>query len=119
MSGGVSDLSACRRRAGCQRVDEIPRLKTVADGYHGDARLAVISLDIDARREKAERFVRGSGMNWPQGFLGGGWADPVTRAYGANAIPAIFLVSPERKVVARDLRGAELDAAVAAALSVR
>lgn len=49
-----------------------------------------------------------------------GWGsrsyDKVTVKYGVDAIPAIFLIGPDGKVVAAHLRGEKIKEAVAAAL---
>jgi hypothetical protein len=51
-----------------------------------------------------------------QGFLGE-WSDnKITPTYGVYGIPAIFLIGPDGKIVATDLRGAKIKEAVATAL---
>jgi len=49
-----------------------------------------------------------------------GFAGPDSRvvsAYGATAIPATFLIDPEGKIIAKDLRGDRMKAAVAKVLN--
>jgi hypothetical protein len=37
------------------------------------------------------------------------WQDPVAQLYGIKAIPAAFVLDEEGTIVARDLRGDDLD----------
>jgi RNA polymerase sigma factor (sigma-70 family) len=95
-------------------VTEVPNLKAVHDRFSDDPRFVLVSLSLDERPGDAEFFVRRQGLRWLQGFAGPD--SPVLSAYGATAIPATFLISPERKILARDLRGERTKAAVAQAL---
>ncbi len=47
-------------------------------------------------------------MTWPQ--IGAGKADkgPLAERYGVGGIPATFLIGPDGKLVAKDLRGEKL-----------
>jgi hypothetical protein len=65
---------------------------------------------------KPKSFTKEKGMDWVQGFLGKGWGAPLLKLYGVRGIPAIFLISPEGKVVERGLRGEKIKEAVAKAL---
>jgi hypothetical protein len=56
-------------------------------------------------------------MAWTQGFLGAWSNDKVTQDYGVHGIPAIFLIGPDGKVLATDLRGLRIKEAVALALA--
>ncbi|HEV7925524.1 MAG TPA: hypothetical protein VGR14_09220, partial [Verrucomicrobiae bacterium] len=48
---------------------------------------------------------RKNDIKWIQGFLGK-WSDSkVTPMYGVEGIPSIFLIGPDGKIVARELRG--------------
>jgi peroxiredoxin len=95
-------------------VAEVPNLKAVHDRFSGDPRFVLVSLSLDERLGDAEFFVRRQGLHWLQGFAGPD--SPVVSAYGATAIPATFLINPEGKILARDIRGEATKAAVAEAL---
>ncbi len=71
---------------------------------------------MDATAARAIKFIQANRMEWPQGFLAGGWRNAVTKKVGVDAIPAIFLVSPDGKILARDLRESRIESAVADAL---
>ncbi len=97
-------------------AQKINFLRAVFDHYRHDPRLEIISLDLDSSQQRAAKFVAASRMDWQQGYLGGGWKDPVAKSYGVNAIPALFLIGPDGKLLARDMRGAGIEAEVADAL---
>jgi len=44
-------------------------------------------------------------MPWAQVSDLKGWKNDVARLYGINAVPANFLIDPEGKIVAQNLRG--------------
>jgi hypothetical protein len=47
----------------------------------------------------------------------GGWQNKVAQDYGVRAIPQVFLIGPDGKVVAKDLRGSTVQSSVRAALA--
>ena len=56
-------------------------------------------------------------MTWPQFFDGNGWENKLSQKYGINSIPATYLLDQQGKIIASDLRGEALEAAVAQALA--
>ena len=56
-------------------------------------------------------------MTWPQFFDGKGWQNKLAVKYGIESIPATFLLDGEGKIIGKNLRGEELQAAVARALA--
>jgi peroxiredoxin len=98
-------------------VGEMPNLKATYDTFGKDARLVMISLSLDPDRASPEKFVKDNGIGWTQVFLGEWSKDLITLSYGVFAIPKIFLIGPDGKVLAADLRGPKIKEAVAAALA--
>ncbi len=97
-------------------IDEIPQLRALFERYRHDPRFEIISLDLDSSPQRAGKFAGAHRMDWSQGHLAGGWKNPVAISYGINAIPALFLIGPDGKILARDLRGVSIEAEVADAL---
>ena len=97
-------------------VAEIPHLRAVHDAFGADPRFALVSLSVDASAADLAAFLKDHPEPWTQVALGDWTKDPVTKSYGVAAIPSIWLIDPAGKVVARDLRGANIKAAVARAL---
>lgn len=52
-------------------------------------------------------------MAWQQFFDGKMWENKLAVKYGVTSIPATYLLDGEGKIVAKDLRGEALEAAVA------
>ena len=97
---------------------ETPHLKAVYDAFGRDDRLAMIGLSMDEAMDAPRKYVRSNGINWLQGFIGQGATNQaVCDMYGVRGIPAMFLAGPDGKLLAKDLRGEALKAAVAKALS--
>ena len=96
---------------------EMPNMKSAFDAGRGDGRFAMVSLSVDEKAADAERYVRKNGLGWTQAFLPGAWESPVVKAYGVRSIPMVVLIGPDGKVVATDLRGDGIKAAVTAALA--
>ncbi len=88
---------------------EIPRLRQAYAAYKEEGfEIYGVSLDNDTARWKA--FIAGNDMPWIN-VLGVGTdkrSDAAT-LYGIRSIPANFLISPEGIIVAKNLRGQELE----------
>lgn len=95
-------------------VEELPHIKAVYDRYHNKG-LEVVGLSLDVGPEAPRSLFERRGYRWTQGFLGKD-ETVVTRTYGVAGIPAIILIDPEGRVLARDLRGSAIGDAVAEAL---
>jgi hypothetical protein len=91
-------------------------MKAVYERFGKDDRFAMVSLSLDAEKDAPRKFVAERALAWHQGFLGE-WADGgVQHTYYVEAIPATFLIGPDGKLVAKDLRGIAIGSAVAQAL---
>ena len=64
-----------------------------------------ISLDKDGDKTKVAEFVKQRQMGWVHTFSGQGWGDPTARKYGVSAIPAIWVIGKDGKVVSDNARG--------------
>jgi peroxiredoxin len=98
-------------------IAETPNMKAAYDAFDKDKRFAMVSLSLDSEPAAPKKFARDQGISWAQGFLGDWSKDKVTVNYGVFGIPAIFLIGPDGKVLANDLRGSKIKEAVAAALA--
>jgi thiol-disulfide isomerase/thioredoxin len=95
---------------------EMPNLKKVYDSFGNDKRFAMISLSLDKDRKDPKGYVAANKVGWTQVFLGDWDEDKVTKAFDVDGIPSIWLIGPDGKIVAKELRGAKIQEAVAAAL---
>lgn len=64
-----------------------------------------VSLDNPGGRDAWMKAIANDGLIWPQVSDLRGTKNKVAVLYGISAIPANFLLDPEGKIIARDLRG--------------
>ncbi len=95
---------------------ETPHLKATYDAYGKDPRFAMIGLSLDAMAASPKQYARENEIHWIQGFLGEWLKAAVPDLYGVDGIPSIFLIDPDGKIAARDLRGDAIGRAVGKAL---
>jgi thiol-disulfide isomerase/thioredoxin len=95
---------------------EIPQLKEIYESFARDGQLVMIGVSLDEKIDTPKRLVAAREIPWLQVFVDGATGGPVARAYGAQSIPAIFLIGPDGKVVAKDMRGDQIPKVVAKAL---
>jgi len=100
-------------------VAETPNLKATYDAFGKDSRFVMISLSLDPKVEAPLKFAQDKDIKWVQGFLGDWSKDNVTKDYAVYGIPSIFLIGPDGKIIAQNLRGNGIQDAVGSALSAR
>jgi beta-lactamase regulating signal transducer with metallopeptidase domain/thiol-disulfide isomerase/thioredoxin len=95
---------------------EMPALKDIQAAFGTDPRFKLISLSCDQTAGLAERFIEHEALSWTQGFAGslvsGAGAD-----YKIRILPATFLIGPDGRIVAKNLRGPALKDAIRKALA--
>ena len=95
---------------------ELPNVIAAYKKHH-KAGFEIIGVSLDSEREKLDAFLKKTdGMTWPQYFDGEGWSNKLAKKYGVESIPFAVLVGPDGKIIGKDLRGDDLETAVAAAL---
>lgn len=92
-------------------IAELPNMQKAYTSYH-DKGFEIIAISLDNEKEPLEAFIKENKMPWPQAFDGKGWQNEIAAQYGITSIPATFLVGKDGKIVATDLRGAALEAAI-------
>jgi peroxiredoxin len=97
-------------------VAETPHLKATWDAFKNNPHFAMVSLSLDPEASAPRKFAAKNDTGWTQGFLGDWSKSDVPERFGVEGIPAIFLIGPDGKIVARDLRGEAIKTAVANAL---
>jgi beta-lactamase regulating signal transducer with metallopeptidase domain/peroxiredoxin/protocatechuate 3,4-dioxygenase beta subunit len=97
-------------------VAETPNLKATYDAFGKDPRFVMISLSLDKSVSAPKKFAQDKSIQWLQGFLGDWSKDTVTKDYAVFGIPSIFLIGPDGKIIAQNLRDARVKEAVDSAL---
>ncbi len=95
---------------------ELPNVIATYQKHHAQG-FDIISVSLDQDKAQLLSFIKDQNMTWPQFFDGQGWANKLAVKYGIQAIPATFLLDGEGKVIGKDLRGEELEQAVASAVA--
>jgi thiol-disulfide isomerase/thioredoxin len=96
---------------------ELPNVIATYKKHHADG-FEIVGVSLDSDRDKLDTFLKETdGMTWPQYFDGLGWQNKLAQKYGIQSIPFCVLVGADGKIVGKDLRGEELESAVAGALA--
>jgi thiol-disulfide isomerase/thioredoxin len=94
---------------------EVPNVVAAYQKYH-DQGFDVLGVSLDTDQNAMTSFAAENGMVWPQYFDGQGWSNALARQYGVNAIPAMWLIGKDGKLITKDARE-DLDADIARALA--
>ncbi|MFD1875254.1 redoxin domain-containing protein [Hymenobacter bucti] len=91
---------------------ENPNVVAMYSKYHGQG-FEVVGVSLDAKKEPWLKAIETDGLAWTQLSDLQGWKNAVALQYGIAAVPQNFLVDPQGKVIAKNLRGEELQAKLA------
>jgi len=98
---------------------ELPNVIKTYQKHHNDG-FEIIGVSLDQERSKLDDFLKQQdGMTWPQYFDGEGWGNKLAAKYGVDAIPFALLIGPDGKIIGKELRGDELEDAVAKAVAAK
>ena len=97
-------------------VGELPNVIATYQKHHAQG-FEIVGVSLDEDKDKLTAFTKDKNMAWQQYFDGKGWGNKLAAKYGIESIPADFLLDGEGKIIGKDLRGEELEAAVAKALA--
>jgi hypothetical protein len=92
-------------------------MKEAYEAHKSDDRFVMLSLSLDEKAETAQTFAQKNGMTWTHGWLGEWAKTKVPESWAVQGIPAVFLVGPDGKIVAKGLRGDQVKAEIAKALA--
>lgn len=87
---------------------ENPNVVTAYNTFK-DRNFTILSFSLDNNRSKWVDAVKSDGLIWTQASDLQGWSSSVVSLYGVEAIPMNFLIAPDGKVIARNLRGSNLE----------
>ncbi len=95
--------------------EEVPNVVAAYQKYH-DQGFEVIGVSLDQDQNAMTSFTEQNGMTWPQYFDGKGWNNDIASANGVQAIPAMWLIGKDGKLITKDARE-DLDGDVQRALA--
>jgi peroxiredoxin len=68
----------------------------------------IFGVSLDRRKQEWLDAIKDDELAWHQVSDVTGWENPVAKMYGVQSIPANLLISPEGKILAKNLRGEDL-----------
>jgi peroxiredoxin len=97
---------------------EAPNVKEIYEKYH-EKGFEVYGVSLDEKKDLWEDAILKHGLNWQHVSSLKGWKCPVAAQYNVTGIPKTFLIDPEGRILAVDLRGKELKDKVASLFDVQ
>lgn len=94
----------------CRR--ENPNVVALYNKYK-DSGLKIIGVSLDREHEKWVQAIADDKLDWVQISNLKFWDDPIAKDYFVESIPATFILDENGTIVAKDLRGAELENKIA------
>ncbi len=88
---------------------EMPNVKKLYDLYH-DKGLEILGVALDEKKDEElwKKMIVDRGMSWNHGSSLQGWDCPVAKTFNVTAIPRMYIIDKEGKIIAQDLRGEKL-----------
>ena len=87
---------------------ENPNLVAAYQQYK-DRNFTILGVSLDREKGYWLQAIQDDGLTWTQVSDLKWWRSEVARQYGIESIPANFLLDPEGKIIARDLRSPNLE----------
>jgi peroxiredoxin len=87
---------------------ENPNVVAAFSKYKG-RNFTILSVSLDGKKGAWLEAIHKDGMPWTQVSDLRGWGNAAVAKYGVEGVPINFLVDPHGVIVARNLRGEELD----------
>lgn len=97
---------------------ENPNVVALYNEFHPKG-LNIIGVSLDKDAAKWKDAIAKDGLTWSHVSNLKFWEDPIAKQYNVQSIPATFILDAKGNIVAKDLRGEELRAKVAALLGVK
>ncbi|MBR1516612.1 MAG: AhpC/TSA family protein [Bacteroidales bacterium] len=91
---------------------ENPNVVKLYNKYHGQG-FEVFSVSLDNNKDRWTKAIMDDGLMWENHVSDlRGWSSAGSKPYGISSIPATVLIDTEGKIIARNLRGPELENAL-------
>ena len=97
-------------------LEAMPEMKRLYAKYK-DKGMEIVGISLDTKRSSLEAYVRKQKLGWIHTFTGKGWKDPTARKYGVGAIPSVWVVGRDGRVVSDQAKG-RLDYVIARSLKM-
>ena len=97
-------------------IAELPNVLATYQKHRANG-FEIVGISLDRDEQKLKSFIKENNMTWPQFFDGKVWENRLAMKYGVMGIPATWLLDREGTIIGKNLRGEDLEKAVAAALA--
>ena len=87
---------------------ENPNVVKVYQKYHSKG-FEILGVSLDQRKEDWLKAVKDDNLTWIHVSDLQYWQNAAARLYGVNAIPQSFLLDKDGKIIAKGLRGEQLE----------
>ncbi len=88
-------------------IKEFPRLKALTDQYD-KSKFEVVGIIGQSKPEDVAKLIEKHGLTWSQVL-----SDKIVEQHGVASYPSTLLISPEGKVIYKDIKGEELERVLA------
>lgn len=99
-------------------VAEAPELVQLYNRYRAQG-MDIVGVSLDSDAQALENFTRDYKMPWRQIFGGKNWDSDLAKLYKIRSVPCPVVIARDGTVFAFNVRGAQLERAVVAALAER
>lgn len=86
---------------------ELPNVKAIYEKYHSKG-LEIFGVSLDSKKDAWVNMIAKKGMPWHHVSSLKGWSCPVAKRYNVTGIPRMYILDPEGRIIAQDLRGEKL-----------
>ncbi|MBQ3656097.1 MAG: AhpC/TSA family protein [Bacteroidales bacterium] len=93
-------------------IAEMPNVKRIYAAYH-DKGLEIYGVSLDENQLNWQTAVQRLGLNWIHVSDLRGWQSKAAQTYNIQGIPATLLIDSSGKIVAKNLRGEDLEKKIA------
>ena len=87
---------------------ENPAVVKAYKEYHAKG-FSILGVSLDEKKDRWEEAIKKDGLAWTQVSDLKGWQNSVAELYGVKGIPMNYLLDKDGKIIAKGLRGEELE----------
>lgn len=74
-----------------------------------DKGFTILGVSLDDKKENWLKAIKDDGLNWTNVSDLKGWRNEAAQLFAISAVPSNMILSPEGKIIAKDLRGEDLE----------
>lgn len=90
---------------------EMPNVKAIYEKHHPHG-LEILGVSMDEDGDKWKAAIEENDLDWHHVSSLKGWGCPVAKQFNVTGIPRMFILDPQGRIIAQDLRGEALAARI-------